>query len=172
MNRGMMSNPESVLNLVIAVWGALCALVLAAPFLAAHHAETAAAGIYLGFSFICHQSPERVFTIFDFPMAVCHRCCGIYLGFFLGALFRNKWLHRSPAIRRNWILAAVCVPAFDALAPFSGLWTNTTWTRFGTGLLFGIAASSLLMQGMAELLAEAPWRRFAPRGPRLQGGLS
>ena len=172
MNRRMGMNPETVRSLVAGAWGVLCAFIFAPPFLASHHAEAAAAGIYFCFSCICHQSPDRVFTIFDFPLAVCHRCCGIYLGFFLGAFFRNNWLHRSPAVRRIWILAAACPLAFDALAPFCGLWTNTSWTRFGTGLVFGIAASSLLVQGIAEFVAEAPWRWLVPRESRMQGGFS
>jgi uncharacterized membrane protein len=172
MNRETVSDPDSVRNLVAGAWGALCVLILAPPFLASHRADVAAAGIYFFFSCICHQSPERVFTIFDFPLAVCHRCCGIYLGFFLGALFRNSRLHRSAGARRKWILAAVCPLAFDALAPYCGLWTNTSWTRFATGLAFGIVASSLLVQGIAEFMAEAPWRRFAPGESPLRGGLS
>ncbi len=172
MDQGMDANPETGRSLMAGIWGVLCALIVAPPFLASHHAETVAAAIYFLFSCICHQSPERVYTIFDFPLAVCHRCCGIYLGFFLGACFRNRWLHRSPAVRRAWILAAVFLLMLDALAPFCGLWTNTSRTRWATGLLFGITASSLLVRGMAEFLAEAPWRRFTANESRLRGGLS
>jgi uncharacterized membrane protein len=127
-----------------------------------------AAGIYFFFSCICHQMPERVFTIFDFPLAVCHRCCGIYLGFFLGAIFKNNRLHRSPGSRRKWILAAVCPLALDALAPHCGLWTNTAWTRLATGLMFGMVTSSLLVQGIAEFRTEAPWRRITACESRSQ----
>lgn len=172
MNQATSSNGVSIRLLVAGAWGVLCALILAPPILASHNFDGAAAGIYFCFSCICHQAPERVFRILDFPLAVCHRCSGIYLGFFLGALLKNNGLHRSPGTRRNWILAAACPLVFDALAPYWGLWTNTSWTRFATGLAFGILASSLLVQGIAEFISEAPWRRFAPGAPRLQGGLS
>ena len=172
MNQATSSNPLSVRILVAGAWGVLCALILAPPILASHHFDGVAAGIYFCFSSICHQEPERVFRILDLPLAVCHRCSGIYLGFFLGALFRNSWLHRSPGARRNWILAAACPLVFDALAPYWGLWTNTSWTRFATGLVFGLLTSSLLVRGIAEFITEAPWRLFASGASRLQGGLS
>jgi len=154
------------------VWGILSAMTLAPPILAALGYSLAAGGIYFFFSCLCQQSPDRTFTIFDFPLAVCHRCCGIYWGFFLGSFLGNSWIHRSPGARRNWTIAAVSVLAFDALAPYFGLWTNTWHTRFLTGMTFGIVASSLLLQGIREFIAETPWRRLAPRESRLQGGIS
>jgi uncharacterized membrane protein len=162
----------SVQRLMAWACGVLCLLIMAPPILASNGFNVAAAGIYLCFSCICHQLPGRVFTLLGFPLAVCHRCCGIYLGFFLGSFIRNPWMHRSPAARRKWILAALAPLAFDALAPYCGLWTNTCGTRFLTGLVFGIIASSLLMQGLAEFIIEAPWRRLLFGESRLRGGLS
>jgi len=98
------------------------------------------------------------------PLAVCHRCCGIYLGLFLGSLMKNRWMHHSPVTRRGWVLAATIPLALDALLPYTGLWANTILSRFITGLWFGIPTASLLVRGIEEFLNEAPWQRFALGG--------
>ncbi len=158
--------------LVAAIGGLLVLLILAPPLLASFGFHLAAAGLYALFSGICHQSPDRVFTIFGWPFAVCHRCTGIYFGFFLGALPRLRRTFPSPGIRRTWILAALVPLAFDALAPYCGIWANTLESRFLTGLLFGFGTSVLLRQGLAEFIVEAPWRTYASGGSRLLGGIS
>jgi uncharacterized membrane protein len=142
-------------------WGVLCALILAPPVLASSGCPAAAALFYFFFSPVCHQMPERSFALLGLPLAVCHRCCGIYLGLFLGSLLKNPWMHRSPAARRGWVLAAMVPLVLDALLPYSGLWVNTSISRFATGLLFGILIASLLVRGIEEFLNEAPWQRFA-----------
>ena len=172
MGQRTSSNSVFARILASAVWGFFCVLILVPPILASRNFHIAAAGIYLCFSRICHQAPGRVFTLSGYLLAVCHRCSGIYLGFFLGSFLRNPWMHRSLGSRRNWILAAAALLALDALAPSCGLWTNTPGTRFCTGLLFGIVASSLLVQGIAEFLTEAPWRQFAHGISHQRGGLS
>ena len=105
-------------------------------------------------------------------LAVCHRCSGIYLGMFLGALFNIHAMHRSVRARRFLVLGAIIPIVFDALAPLAGLWTSTGLTRFSTGLLFGMLASSLLVRGFSEFMQEAPWQRLTTLNSQLKGGLS
>ncbi len=165
--------PVSARALVAGVGGALSLLILAPPILASLGFDSVSIGLYLLFSGICHQAPDRVFIVADWPFAVCHRCTGIYWGFFLGAFLRIPQVFRSPTLRRTWILAALFPLAFDALAPYcGGIWANTAWTRFSTGLLFGVGASSLLRQGLAEFIVEAPWRTLVSAQSRLQRGIS
>jgi uncharacterized membrane protein len=147
-------------------WGLLCALVLAPPILVSAGCH-AAAVVYFLFSPVCHQLPDRSFALLGLPLAVCHRCAGIYLGLFLGSLLNHPWMHRSHAARRRWVLAATTPLVLDALLPFIGLWDNTGISRFATGLCFGIPIASLLVRGIAEWLNEAPWRRFALRDSSL-----
>jgi uncharacterized membrane protein len=155
-----------------AIWGILSATIWIPPILAMLGLKAEASGIRFLFSLICHQSPERMFHAFGYPFAVCHRCCGIYWGFFLGSFLRTQWIHQSTRTRRTWVLIAVFPLVFDALAPLTGVWTNTWGSRLLTGLMFGILISSLLRQGIAEFITEAPWRRLADRDSRLQGGIS
>ena len=153
------------------LWGMICSLAIAAPILLSNSSNTAASFIYLLFSRICHQIPERSFQLFGHPMAVCHRCLGIYIGLFLGSLIKNRFFHRSPQIRRVWIMAAVAPMLLDFCLSFSGLWHSAGIIRFSTGLVFGSLISSLLVRGVSELLHEAPWRQRANGDSLIKGGI-
>ena len=154
------SRLSSARSCLTVLWGFVCAMIIAAPILAAHSFHFLPAAVYLIFSRICHQIPERSFFIFGQPFAVCHRCSGIYFGLLVGSLIMIHSLHHSPQRRRNWLIAAI-VPLFiDALLPYTGLWTSTPASRFITGLLFGFLSSQILLRGVAEFLHEFSWRRF------------
>ena len=47
--------------------------------------------LYLPFAQICHQLDERSFLLAGQPLAVCHRCTGIYIGFWLGLTLLPFW---------------------------------------------------------------------------------
>jgi len=153
-------------------WSVVCGLILAAPILASRGWHAASAACYLFFSPVCHQAPERSFAILGYSLAVCHRCSGIYFGFFLGSLIDLRWIHKSPRARRCWTLAAILPLVIDVLAPYSGIWTNTYLSRFATGFVFGILISSLLVRGLAEFLDEVPQYWLAIGDSHPKGGLS
>ena len=157
--------------LFAAAWGTVCVWIIAAPFLALHSCHTTAATIYFLFSCICHQIPERCFTLSGYSLAVCHRCAGMYFGFLLGSLYGIRVLHRSVRARRLMVLTAIALMLLDVLASAAGLW-NSTAGRAATGLLFGIVISSLLVRGVSEFLHEAPWRQRTTDISQLKGGLS
>jgi uncharacterized membrane protein len=135
-------------------------MIIAAPIMAAHSFHFLPAAVYLFFSTICHQIPGRSFLISGHPVAVCHRCSGIYFGLFAGSLITIHSLHRSPQRRRNWLIAAIIPLFIDALLPYAGLWESTPATRFITGSLFGVVSSQILARGAAEFLHEFSWRQF------------
>jgi uncharacterized membrane protein len=157
--------------LASAAWGCLYVLTLAPPILSAGGLGAAAAWIHFFFSPVCHQAPDRSFALLGYSIAVCHRCSGIYFGFFAGSLLRNPWIHHSPAVRRRWIVAASAPVVLDALLPFTGFFVNTWLSRFATGLLFGIASAALLVRGLSDIFHDAPWRRCAPIAVNSRGGL-
>ncbi len=156
---------------VAAACGMVCLCAVAAPILLARSHGTAASVLYLLFSRICHQMPERSFSLLGYPLAVCHRCMGIYAGLFLGCFLNMDVMNRSPRTRRGWILSAVLLLACDALAPAAGLWTNTWCTRFFSGLFFGTLASSLVMRGLSELAEDASLRPLLLASPQPKGDL-
>jgi uncharacterized membrane protein len=156
MRSSIRSNSVSARTIMAGVWGTLCVLIIAAPFLLSHSCRRAAAFLYLFFSCMCHQIPGRSFIFSGHPLAVCHRCSGIYLGLFLGSLVENRFVFHSPRARRWCVIAASAPLLFDILAPHLGLWISTDLSRFFTGLLFGGLAASLLVCGVTELLNEVP----------------
>jgi uncharacterized membrane protein len=143
-----------------AVSGLICALTIAAPVMT-HCGSSAAVILYLFFSPICHQIPERSFAVLGHPMAVCHRCSGIYLGLFLGSLIKNDLIHRSPRIRTIWVLSAMTPLLLDLTLPSTAIWAGRYWIRFLTGLIFGMTAGWLVARGAEELMQERiSWRRL------------
>jgi uncharacterized membrane protein len=147
----------------------ICTLVIAAPVLA-HCSITATAFIYFFFSPICHQIPERSFAVMGHPMAVCHRCSGIYLGIFIGSFIKDDWMHRSHQMRRIWVLVAITPLTIDALLPWAGIWQGTCLSRFLTGLIFGTMSSWLVARGAEELVNEQKLRRSVAVLDSRQGG--
>src|SRR5438093_974292 len=100
---------------VILLSGLGSLMVLGAPSLAAGGHFFLSALVYTVFSPICHQMPERSFELLGFPWAVCHRCCGIYLGVLLGAVVYSALSSRltSDEILRCWVAAATAPLLLD-----------------------------------------------------------
>ncbi|MGZ7065839.1 MAG: DUF2085 domain-containing protein, partial [Candidatus Aminicenantales bacterium] len=59
------------------------AAIFLAPYLRSR-SSGAASFLYAVFAPVCHQIPSRCFHFRGFPLAVCGRCLGIYVGFFGG----------------------------------------------------------------------------------------
>jgi hypothetical protein len=62
-------------------------LVVAAPLAQANGLQWLSFTVYETFSHFCHQSPERSFYIAGYPLAVCARCTGLYVGFAAAVAF-------------------------------------------------------------------------------------
>lgn len=150
---------------VAVMWFAACLLALGAPILAANEQYAAASVTYSLFSRICHQMPERSFALACFPLAVCHRCFGIYLGLAFGSL-----ITRLPGIlkrRRAWIATATIPMLADAALPLIGVGDNMPSSRFATGLIFGLMLATIFMQGLRELLSGVGRRQPLCKGESL-----
>ena len=61
-------------------------------------------------------------------------------------------MHRSPGIRRMWVLAGMIPLLFDWILQWTGVWKGTGVIRFSTGLIFGMTAAWLVVRGAEELL--------------------
>jgi uncharacterized membrane protein len=144
------------------IWGALIIAVLSAPLLISGRFPMPAFFTYLPFSFLCHQMPERSFMLFNYPLAVCHRCSGIYFGLFLGTLLLPFFLHIQSRAWRICIIYATAFMALDVLIPFTGLWGGFWLCRFTTGLFFGAAAAPFAVMGLDEIL-KTPLNLFPNR---------
>jgi uncharacterized membrane protein len=160
--------------LMICLCGAVCLAIVAAPVLASRAHALPAALLYLAFSPICHQLPDRSFFLCGYPWAVCHRCAGVYWGLFCATFIPFSVLRSlcSLRIRRIWALGASTPLALDLALPVLGLWQSSAASRFATGLLFGSMLASLSLPGLAELRVEALRRLTPARASVLRGGVT
>lgn len=96
---------------------------------------------------ICHQLPTRTPHLFGEPLAACHRCMGLYVGFTLGiaAWPRLPALAHKLAANPRWV-AAFLVP----LGIDWALLANTAASRFTTGALAAFPVALLALMALAE----------------------
>lgn len=105
-----------------------------------------------GFQRLCHQLPGRSFSVDGVPLAVCHRCVGVYVGLLLGTLalpFVRTQAQRWARHDRWALLAAVLPATFDWGGDVLGLWSNTVGTRVATGLWLGIVVGLVFARSLA-----------------------
>lgn len=117
----------------------------------------ARAALMEGFSFVCHQIPDRSAHIHGLQVALCHRCTGILGGMALGvllapvlvrlgaevgylALSRVSGRHRAAVL----LLLSLVPTSLDWLFGAMGVWANTPASRLLTGALFGLTAGLLI----------------------------
>lgn len=139
-------------------------LIVVAPVALAHGHNSSAFVLYEMFGRVCHQIPERAFYLEGHPFAVCARCTGIYFGFAAGLLLYPlvRSLRRGDAPARKWLLVALAPTALDFALGFSGIWENTSWSRFVTGALLGAVVAFYVVPGLMDL-SRMSFRRSAVR---------
>jgi uncharacterized membrane protein len=124
---------------------ALSAIVCSVPWLLTQWPEAGFA-LQRGFALVCHQHPERSFTLFGGSVAVCARCLGIYLGASTGLLVR---ISRQAAWR--WLVAAATISLLDWLAELGGIHGNWMAARFVLGLALGATAARLVIASIDKV---------------------
>jgi uncharacterized membrane protein len=103
-----------------------------------------------GFSLACHQIHERSFELAGVPMAVCHRCTGVFAGLLAGALALPAVGLRSPRIGDAALVALALVPiGLDWGLDAAGLVSNVPLSRVLTGAAFGLVAGWLFARALA-----------------------
>jgi uncharacterized membrane protein len=134
------------------------ALWLAGIFLAPGLAARGAAGVsrivYALYAPVCHQIPGRCFRLQGFPLAVCGRCLGVYMGFAAGLalypLVRGFSRLTLPPAR---LFALLILPlAVDGLAGLLRIWRSPIGLRFATGFVWGLILPYYFVAGLADLV--------------------
>jgi uncharacterized membrane protein len=140
-------------GLALGVASMLVGLIVAAPLLRAEGAVAASQGIYSGFRVACHQIAARSFHLAGFPLAVCARCFGLYVGALAGIVTYPlvQPITRRDAPPRHWLIFAALPTTVDFALGFFGIWENTHWSRFLTALLLGVVAISYVIPGLVDL---------------------
>ena len=132
-----------ILLLLVSGW----LLLIVSPSFLAEKYPLPAGAVYYFFSQVCHQIPERSFHWAGSPMAVCHRCLGIYLGFWLGVLGWPSLGHLGRRLLERPRL--LLVPA--ALLLLNTLMPNSPFDRVITGLLAGFPVALFVWIGFEQL---------------------
>ncbi len=132
-----------ILLLLVSGW----LLLIVSPSFLAEEYPLPAGAVYYFFSQVCHQIPERSFHWAGFPMAVCHRCLGIYLGFWLGVLGWPSlgYLGRRLLDRPRLVLVPAALLLLNTLTP------NSPFDRVVTGLLAGFPVALFVWIGFEQL---------------------
>ena len=99
------------------------------------------------YMYSCHQQPDRSFWILGYPIALCCRCYGFYLGVFVSAIVA---LFNRLRISLKSIIIIFLVCLTDIIINYGlGLRLNTgNLTRFIIGIFMGI----LFITGINYLL--------------------
>lgn len=101
------------------------------------------------FDILCHQSPERSFTLNGATMAVCSRCIGIYSAFFLGvgAMPLIARLDQTSTRFHLWVMIAITLlNIVDVLINLSDIWNNSLYSRWLMGTLLGLSVTWYLTE--------------------------
>lgn len=132
------------------------AAIFAAPVLLTDGHPLSAIVIYQSLSGICHQIPDRSFHLYGFPLAVCSRCTGIYVGFVVGLMLYPfvRSLRNQTMPARHWLIAAGLPMLIDFGGGYLGLFKNTFVSRAATGGLLGVAFSAYILTGMISVVQE------------------
>lgn len=110
--------------------------------------------LYALFSSVCHQIPSRSFICFGYPLAVCARCLGIYVGFLGGVgLYPIAKGFSTMTLPKTWLFLLLSLPiGIDALGNFAGLWITTSWLRFVFGGIWGFILPFYFIYGIVDLI--------------------
>ncbi|MEP0823756.1 MAG: DUF2085 domain-containing protein [Ignavibacterium sp.] len=141
-----------LLLFLTALW---CAGIIAAPLLRSSGVGLSTL-LYHAFSEVCHQLPDRSFTMFGEPFGVCMRCSAIYFAFLAGLIaypFLATRFHDAPPV--PWILAVALLPmGLDVALNVLGFHASTAWTRTASGLIAGVILPFYLLPILREAVQQ------------------
>jgi uncharacterized membrane protein len=147
---------------------AIIVAIVGAPLALANGHTTLAGDIYKGFSFLCHQLPDRSFHLAGHQFAVCSRCTGLYVGFALTALayplIRPIRTTTTPAL--IWLVLATVPLLVDFSLGYFNIWQNTHASRFITGALLSSVAVFYIIPGLVEITSKIFNRRDLYQNPK------
>ena len=108
-----------------------------APIMAYLHKYDLSAQLTSLYMFSCHQQPDRSFWIFNYPIAICCRCYGFYLGIIISSLL--MLLIENLKINIKTIITMSVIILVDLAINYFKQNVNTgNFVRFTVGLMMGM----------------------------------
>jgi len=111
----------------------------------------------------CHQLPARSFCLAGVPLALCARCTGLVLGFWMGWLGAGIYKGTSTLeTESRFILMAALAPlVIDGLLNYFGLVNSPNGWRGATGVFAGAALAAGLLPAWNQMILLLRSGRFA-----------
>lgn len=107
--------------------------------------------LYEVFSASCQQQPTRTFWILGYPMALCARCIGVYLGFSSGALYCS--IQQQRVTLSGFVIVVLVTVAFgEKLLEWSNLWLANNTVRLLSGIGLGFLIFLLVSWVMSSVM--------------------
>jgi uncharacterized membrane protein len=104
------------------------------------------------YMYSCHQQPDRSFWILGYPVALCCRCLGFYIGVFICGLVD---IFDRLKMSFKWFIALFVISVIDIYINYGLAERHNTGnvTRFVIGLIMG-----LLFVSIISYLFKKEWR--------------
>lgn len=151
------------------------------PVLASLNILDPASELYAFLSQTCNQNPLRSFWVFGYPLGLCGRCLGAYLGAAISSFWLARRLHLHPFKTPPgllWAIAAVCVGITDKIVGYGALYLNypdlysimvqssSGWVVIRTllGMSLGLGIALGLLQVM-RFITQKPTALFSTKAP-------
>jgi uncharacterized membrane protein len=119
--------------------------------------------LYGFFSYICHQMPERSLHFLEHQLAVCTRCFGVYFGLLAGLIAYPLWrtIDDIEPLPRLWLFLSLVPIGIDWSLTVFGVWENTHFSRFSTGMVLGVACATYIVPAVVEIRRNLSRKRQA-----------
>jgi uncharacterized membrane protein len=148
----------------------LASLPFVIPYLASQGYTTLASWLFTTFGLMCHQMPERSFTLFGEQMALCHRMTAIYMASFIAGIGYALVRDRLPPLSFKAMIIMSIPMAIDGFTQLFGLRESVWELRLLTGSLFAFGVMWFALprfeQGFAEIrsVVETRFKRLVREG--------
>lgn len=99
--------------------------------------------LYFIYLHSCHQQPDRSFWLMGYPMALCCRCYGFYLGVIIFSVLN---ILNKLKINMKYILILLLICIMDIFINYGlGMRINTgNYTRFFVGIIMGLIFTTII----------------------------
>lgn len=109
------------------------------------------AATYIANIYMCHQLPERSFTLFGQHLSLCERCFAIMVGAL--AAYPSAFLRRRLPrfFMTKWFVLIALVPiGLDGVGQLAGMWESITLVRIFSGFIAAFAIMHFLLAEVFE----------------------